>query len=70
MNTRSLFFVTALTLAAVSAGVIAEAASTEKSAALQAKMEECFRVHGKLMSKPAVTNIHDCWRAHGYLMER
>ncbi len=32
------------------------------------QMEACFREHGKLMPKPAVTNIYDCWRAHGYLM--
>ncbi len=33
-------------------------------------MEKCFHAHGKLMSKPALTNIYDCWRAHSYLMER
>jgi len=52
------------------AGVITAAASAATSTMDQARMEACFRAHGKLMSKPAVTNINACWRAHAYLMDR
>ena len=34
------------------------------------QMEECFRLHGHLMDKPAVTNARACWAAHAYLMDR
>lgn len=60
----------ALVLAGVVAGTITAAALAATSTTDQARMEACFRAHGKLMSKPALTNIHDCWRAHSYLMER
>lgn len=62
----------ALLLAAAATAV--HAARTAESAATatakQAQMETCFKEHGNMMSKPAVTNIRDCWRAHGYLMSR
>ncbi|MHB8743436.1 MAG: hypothetical protein ACYC9L_09960 [Sulfuricaulis sp.] len=60
----------ALVLAGTVAGVINAAASAATSTTHQARMEACFREHGKLMSKPAVTNIYACWRAHTYLMNR
>lgn len=34
------------------------------------QMEKCFRMHGNLMGKPALTNVRSCWQAHGYLMDR
>jgi len=60
----------ALVLVGAVAGTITAAASTATATTDQARMEACFRAHGKLMSKPAVTNIYDCWRAHAYLMDR
>ena len=60
----------ALVLVGVVTGSITAAASAATSTTDQAQMEACFRAHGKLMSKPAVTNIYDCWRAHNYLMKR
>jgi hypothetical protein len=30
----------------------------------------CFKMHAKLMDKPALMNLNDCWRAHAYLMDR
>lgn len=69
MKIRSMSIV-ALVMAGAVAGTITASALAATSALDQARMEACFRAHGKLMSKPAVTNIYDCWRAHGYLMER
>ncbi len=60
----------ALAVVGMVAGAIATEALATTSTPDQARMEACFRAHGKLMSKPAVTNIYDCWRAHGYLMGR
>lgn len=69
MKIRSMSL-TALVLVGVVAGTITAAALATTSTTDQAQMEKCFRAHGKLMSKPAVTNIYDCWRAHSYLNER
>ena len=69
MKIRSLFLA-ALVLAGAVAATVTAAASAATSTADPARMEACFRAHGKLMSKPALTNIYDCWRAHSYLMER
>lgn len=69
MKIRSMSL-TALVLVGVVAGTVTAAALAATSATDQARMEACFRAHGKLMSKPAVTNIYDCWRAHSYLSER
>ncbi|MHB8455755.1 MAG: hypothetical protein ACYDDO_13925 [Acidiferrobacterales bacterium] len=60
----------ALVLVGAIAGTVTVAASAATSTSREAQMEACFRAHGKLMSKPAVTNIYDCWRAHAYLMDR
>ena len=46
------------------------AASAVADASLEKQMEECFRLHGHLMDKPAVRNVRACWMAHAYLMER
>lgn len=59
----------ALVLVGVVAGAVTAASLAATSTTDQARMEKCFRTHGKLMSKPAVTNIYDCWRAHGHLSE-
>lgn len=45
-------------------------ADAARDAAMTQRMEACFRLHAKLMDKPAVRNMEACWRAHGYLMER
>ncbi len=36
--------------------------------AKQKAMEECFRKHAQLMSKPALQQLQPCWQAHGHLM--
>ncbi|MHB8744106.1 MAG: hypothetical protein ACYC9L_13380 [Sulfuricaulis sp.] len=69
MKKRSLSL-TALVLVGVVAGTLTAAALAATSTTDQARMEACFWVHGKLMSKPAVTNKYACWRAHSYLMDR
>ena len=63
-------------IALVSIAALASACTTGapapdgKAADRRAEMEKCFREHGKLMGKPALTNPYDCWRAHAYLMTR
>ena len=69
MKIRSMSLTT-LVLVGALAGSITVAALAATSTTDPARMEACFRAHGKLMSKPAVTNIYDCWRTHSYLMER
>lgn len=69
MKIRSMSLAT-LVLAGAVAGTVTAAALAATTTADQAQMEACFRAHGKLMSKPVVTNIYDCWRAHSYLMDR
>lgn len=59
----------ALLLAAGTVSAVAATSQDKKATEDQARKEACFRVHGKQMSKPAVTNINDCWRAHSYLMK-
>ena len=62
---------TLLTMVLCLAGVVpAQAASAATDASLATQMEECFRLHGHLMDKPALRNVHACWMAHAYLMER
>ena len=56
-----------LCLAGVASGCVTSAA-VDPSLATQ--KEECFRLHGHLMDKPAVRNERACWMAHAYLMER
>lgn len=67
MKTRSMasVVIAACILVTASAGVLAAQTTPDT-----ARMEACFREHGKLMSKPALTNMYDCWRVHGYLMGR
>jgi hypothetical protein len=48
----------------------AQLGSAASSPTLEARMEDCFRAHAKLMDKPGTRNRADCWRAHAYLMER
>jgi len=60
----------ALVLAGAVAAIVSAAALATTSTTDQARMEACFRAHGKLMIKPALMNANDCWRAHNYLMER
>lgn len=67
MKTRSSIAVLLLSLAVAATAGTAYAAQATDQAAKYAEMEKCFREHGKLMGKPALTNIHDCWRAHAYL---
>ena len=69
MKIRSLSLAT-LVLAGAVAGTITAAALAATPAADPARMEACFRAHGKLMMKPALMNVRDCWRAHNYMMER
>ena len=69
MKIRSMSLATLLLAGAV-AGAITAAALAAAPTTDQARMEACFRAHGKLMMKPALTNVRDCWRAHRYLMER
>ncbi len=69
-RTIAIVSIAALLLAAGTVSVVAATSQDKKAAEDQARKEACFRAHGKLMSKPAVTNINDCWRVHGYLMER
>ena len=45
-------------------------AAQADSLTVREQMEKCFRMHGNLMSKPALTNVRSCWQAHGYLMDR
>jgi hypothetical protein len=72
MKTRTITIasIAVLWLAAGTVSAVAATSQDKKAAEDQAKKEDCFRAHGKLMSKPALTNIYDCWRAHGYLMTR
>ena len=60
----------ALVLTGAVAGIVSAAALATTPTTDQARMEACFRAHGKLMMKPVLLNANDCWRAHGYLMER
>jgi len=69
MKIRSLSLA-ALVLAGAVAAIVSAAALATTSTTDQARMEACFRAHGKLMIKPALMNANDCWRAHNYLMER
>ena len=48
----------------------AGATSAAVDPSLATQKEECFRLHGHLMDKPAVRNERACWMAHAYLMER
>lgn len=72
MNTRlrTVISIGALLLAATSWSALAASAPEQKAADTASKKEICFKMHAKLMSKPALTNVNDCWRVHGYLMER
>ena len=45
-------------------GAVSVSADTSQEKAL------CFQMHGKLMSKPALSNPDACWRVHAYLMNR
>lgn len=54
-------------LAMAATASTAYGAQTANPSATHAEMEKCFKEHGKLMGKPALTNIYDCWRAHAYL---
>ncbi len=47
----------------ISYGAVSAADQTQT-----ARMEACFKAHGKLMPKPAVMNREACWRAHRHLM--
>ena len=69
MKIRSLSLA-ALVLAGTVAATVTAAALAASPTADAARMEACFRAHGKLMMKPALMNVRDCWRAHSYLMER
>lgn len=69
MKIRSLSLA-ALVLAGIVAGAATAAALAATPTTDEARMEACFRAHGKLMMKPALMNANDCWRAHNYLMER
>lgn len=62
MKTLLIALTTALALL-TSYGVVSAADQTQT-----ARMEACFKAHGKLMSKPAVMNTEACWRAHRHLM--
>lgn len=61
----------AVLLAVTSTSACATPPQDQKAADdLTTKKEICFRMHGKLMSKPALMNLQDCWRVHAYLMDR
>lgn len=47
-----------------------QGASAAAGASLEARMNDCLRVHGHLMEKPGLRNRLTCWWAHSYLMER
>ncbi len=52
-------------------GLFALAASAAYAASgSDADKQACFKLHAKLMAKPALMNLDDCWRAHSYLMNR
>lgn len=68
MKTRS-YIVASIALLVAVLSVGAYAAQDPKSSE-QAKKEECFKLHAKLLSKPALMNINNCWRVHAYLMDR
>lgn len=68
MKTRMIALVSIAALA--SACTTGAPAPDAKAADRRAEMEKCFREHGKLMGKPALTNPYDCWHAHAYLMTR
>lgn len=72
MKSRPLSIVSITTLALVFVSAMAFAAPSPDGSASadMAKMEACFKAHGKLMAKPSVMNVYDCWRAHAYLMDR
>lgn len=72
MKTRykALPSIAVLLLAITSTSACATPLEDKKVVDDTAKKEICFRIHGKLMDKPALMNIHDCWRVHGYLMGR
>jgi len=70
MKTHMIILVSIATLAGVAMPALGAPAPDGKAADRWAEMEKCFREHGKLMSKPALTNPYDCWRAHAYLMTR
>ncbi len=59
--------IAAALFAVMSAGAYA---AQDKQSGNDAKKEVCFKMHAKLMSKPALMNINDCWRVHAYLMDR
>lgn len=67
MKARTLISASVVLLLAAGT-VSAFAAEQPKKSEDQARKEACFRAHGNLMGKPAVTNIENCWRAHGYKM--
>ncbi len=33
------------------------------------QMQDCFKLRGQLMERPAVSKLYDCWRAHGCLIK-
>lgn len=45
-------------------------ACAARDAGTNERMEACFKLHGKLMDKPAIRTVDACWRAHAYLMKR
>jgi len=70
VRTITIASIAALLLATGTVSAVAATLQNMKAAEDQTRKEACFRAHGKLMSKPAVTNINDCWCAHNHLMER
>lgn len=67
MKTHFLMGRLLLSMGIVVAATTVYAARTVDKTSEYVEMEKCFKEHGKLMGKPALTNIYDCWRAHAYL---
>jgi len=67
---RTVVSVAVLLLAIGTAGVSAATAPEQRAGGTADGKALCFRMHEKLMSKPALMNPDTCWRAHAYLMNR
>ena len=49
-------------------GTMSIEGASAAGAALDARMDACFRAHGHWMEKPGLHDAITCWRAHSNLM--
>lgn len=59
-----------IAFAAALGAILVIPAHAARDAGTKERKEACFKLHGKLMDKPAIRTVDACWRVHGYLMKR